>query len=226
MMKLPIPLPSLRGMPGWVWPAVVILGVFSFLPIAIIARERATTIDRTRLQVIPDMDQQPRFKPQSANPLFADGRAMRPSVAGTVASGQARLDDHSSRGIVAGRWAESFPLPLTPELLGRGRERFNIYCAPCHGYSGQGDGIVNERALRLAEGTWTPPSNLHDAVVVGRPVGHLYNSIANGIRSMPAYGVQIPERDRWAIVAYVRALQRSQRTTADDVPAELRGTLR
>jgi mono/diheme cytochrome c family protein len=219
-------LPPTGKMPGWVWPAVTIMAAVSFLPIAMIARERATLANRPRIQIIPDMDQQPKFRPQSANPLFADGRAMRPPVPGTVAQGEARLDEHFSRGVVKGAWAETFPMTLTPELLQRGRERFNIYCTPCHGLAGQGDGIVNVRALRLAEGTWTPPSNLSDPIVVGRPVGHLYNTIANGIRNMPAYGPQIPERDRWAIVAYVRALQRSQRTTIDDVPDAERGSLR
>lgn len=117
-------------------------------------------------------------------------------------------------------------MPLTPELLKRGQERYGIYCAPCHGLAGYGDGIVNVRAERLQEGTWTPPSSFHDAVVLGRPVGHLFNSVTNGIRSMPAYGPQIPERDRWAIVAYVRALQRSQATKVDDVPAGERGAMR
>jgi mono/diheme cytochrome c family protein len=219
-------LPSTGRIPGWVWPIAAIGAFFSFVPIAMIARERATRVDRPRIQIIPDMDQQAKFKPQSANPLFADGRAMRPPVPGTVAQGEARLDEHFSRGVVNGAWAEEFPLTLTPELLHRGQERFNIYCAPCHGLSGQGDGIVNVRALRLAEGTWTPPSNLSDGVVVHRPVGHLYNTITHGIRNMPAYGPQIQERDRWAIVAYVRALQRSQRTTIDDVPAEERVRLR
>jgi len=221
-----IPLPSLRPLPSWVGPALLIMVLASFVPIALIAVERTTRVNRTRLQIIPDMDQQPRFRAQSANALFADGRGMRPPVPGTVAAGQARTDERFSRGIDGGSWTESFPLPLTPELLARGRERFNIYCAPCHGLGGAGDGIVNARALRLQEGTWTPPTNLHDAVVVERPAGHLYNTITNGIRNMPAYGPQIAERDRWAIVAYVRALQRSQGTTLEDVPPETRGSLR
>jgi prepilin-type processing-associated H-X9-DG protein len=221
-----IPMPSLKPLPGWVWPAVALGTVLSFLPIALIARERATRVDRPRIQIIPDMDQQPKYKAQSANVLFADGRADRPPVAGAVARGEARLDDHFDRGIVGGRWAETFPMPLTPELLKRGQERFGIYCAPCHGLAGYGDGIVNVRAERLQEGTWTPPSSLHDATVLGRPVGHLYNTISNGIRTMPAYGPQIPEADRWAIVAYVRALQRSQATRVDDVPADERGAMR
>jgi mono/diheme cytochrome c family protein len=111
-------------------------------------------------------------------------------------------------------------------VMKRGQERFGIYCTPCHGMAGAGDGIVNARAERLQEGTWIPPSDLSSDVVRGRPAGHLFNTITNGIRNMPAYGSQIPEDDRWAIVAYVRALQRSQHTSIGDVPPELRGTLR
>jgi mono/diheme cytochrome c family protein len=221
-----IPLPSLKPLPGWVWPALAVCGVLSFLPIALIARERATRVDRPRMQIVPDMDQQPKFKAQSGNAIFADGRADRPPVEGAVAQGEARGDEHLFRGIIDGEWAETFPLTLTPEVLRRGQERYGIYCAPCHGLAGYGDGIVNARAERLQEGTWSPPSSFHDASVLGRPVGHLFNTITNGIRSMPAYGPQIPQRDRWAIVAYVRALQRSQATRVEDVPSEQHGVMR
>ena len=225
--------PSLGPLPRWVVPLVAILVACSFIPLALIARTRATHSPHTRLQIIPDMDQQPSFKTQSANPLFADGRAMRPPPDGTVALGQADLDPHFFRGLVPARsgtpalaWAEAFPFPVTSDVVRRGRERYDIFCAPCHGLVGGGDGIVNLRADRLQEGTWTPPANLYGDLVLQRPVGHLYNTITNGIRNMPAYGPQIPERDRWAIVAYVRALQRSQHAPLEDVPEEQRGSLR
>ena len=221
-----LPLPPLRPLPSWLGPAILLLTLVSFVPLALVAVERSTRVNRPRLQIIPDMDQQPKFRAQSANALFADGRAMRPPVPGTVPAGGARADDRYYRGIDGAGWQEGFPVPLTPELVGRGRERFDIYCAPCHGLSGMGDGIVHQRALRLQEGTWTPPTNLHDAVVVERADGHIFNTITNGIRNMPAYGPQITERDRWAIVAYVRALQRSQRTGLEDVPPEARESLR
>ena len=225
-MSPKLPIPPLGPVPRWLTLGILLLAAASFIPIALIARERATRVDRPRLQIIPDMDQQPRFKAQQANALFADGRAARPPVPGTVPVGHARLDDHLYRGVAGGTWAESFPFTLTPEVVQRGRERYGIYCAMCHGLSGAGDGIVHARALRLQEGTWTPPSNLHDQVVVERPVEHLFNTITNGIRNMPAYGSQLPERDRWAIVAYVRALQRSQRAPVEDVPTEMRDQLR
>lgn len=221
-----IPIPSLKPLPGWVWPLLAILTALSFLPLALVARERATRVDRTRLRIVPDMDQQPKHKAQSADPIFADGRAARPVVPGTVARGEARLDDQFFRGVVGGDWTDDFPLTLTSEVLRRGQARYGVYCAPCHGLGGYGDGIVNARAERLQEGTWTPPSSFHDATGLARPVGHLFNTVSNGIRRMPAYGPQIPERDRWAIVAYVRALQRSQGAAVEDVPPAERGGLR
>jgi mono/diheme cytochrome c family protein len=219
-------LPPLGPLPHWVMPAISILVALSFVPLALIARTRAVKTAHTRLQIIPDMDQQPKFRPQSGNSLFADGRAMRPPVAGAVARGEAGLDTLFHRGQAGGQWTTAFPASLTNETLRRGQERFNIYCAPCHGLAGRGDGIVHLRADRLREGTWVPPSDLTSDLVAGRPVGHLYNTVSNGIRKMPAYGAQIPEADRWSIVAYVRALQRSRRATADDVPPELRPSLR
>jgi mono/diheme cytochrome c family protein len=224
--RFSLPRPLLGPLPSWVTPTVTVLIVLSFIPLALIAKTRAVRTPKPRIEIIPDMDKQPKFKTQRANPLFADGRAMRPPVPGTVARGQANLDSHFYRGQVNGQWVATFPAPLTMETLHRGQERFGIYCAPCHGLAGAGDGMVNQRAEKLQEGTWTPPSDLTSDLVAGRPVGHLFNTITNGIRTMPAYGPQIPEADRWAIVAYVRALQRSNRASEEDVPPELRPTLR
>jgi mono/diheme cytochrome c family protein len=217
---------GMHGLPAWVVPTVAVLVVLSFIPMAFIARARATKSPVTRLQIVPDMDQQGRFKAQQANPIFADGRAMRPQEPGTVAWGEADLDPRVHLGQDGDRWSSVIPIPVTEEVMRRGRERYDIYCAPCHGLAGAGDGIINARAERLAEGTWTPPTSLHSEVVLGREDGHLYNTIANGIRNMPAYGSQIDVMDRWAVVAYVRALQRSQKTSVDDVPPEVRPTLR
>lgn len=178
------------------------------------------------MMIIPDMDRQEKFRPQSVNPMFADSRADRRPVPGTVAQGQLEEDSHLNRGLVNGAWAVEFPGPVTESTMRRGQQRYEIFCAPCHGLAGMGDGIVAARAERLQEGTWTPPTNLHDVAVRERPVGHLYNTIANGIRNMPAYGAQIPVADRWAIVAYVRALQKSQNARIEDVPADIRPTLR
>jgi mono/diheme cytochrome c family protein len=211
---------------GLVALGIGVLVALSFVPLALIARARVSNSPRPRLHLVPDMDSQPKFKPQAANPMFADTRAARPQVAGTVARGQWPRDEALHVGRVDGEWVSAFPVPLTEPLLRRGQERYGIYCAPCHGLSGYGDGPVSVRAERLQEGTWTPSSSFHTELVRGRPAGHLYNTIANGIRTMPAYGAQIPVDDRWAIVAYVRALQRSQHAPLADVPVELRGQLR
>ncbi len=215
-----------RLTPHWVTPIVLVMTTLAIIPFALIAKARATRFDKPRMHWIPDMDNQQKYKAESANPLFADGRAMRPAVAGTVARGELREDEHFYRGIVNGEWATTFPMTITPAMMARGKERYDIYCSPCHGVDGSGEGIVSKRAEKLNEGTWTLPSSYHTEVVRGRPVGHLFNTISNGIRNMPAYGPMIPENDRWAIVAYVRALQRSQMTVEGDVPPEERGSIR
>jgi mono/diheme cytochrome c family protein len=179
------------------------------------------------------MDNQNRLNPQAASPMFEevpiflDGRAMRPEVAGTVARGELRESDHYDRGLVGEAWAAAFPPQVTVDLglLARGRERFEIYCTPCHGQAGYGDGVVHQRAMLLlntpviSNGTsWVPPKSLHDADIRDQPVGQVFNTVSNGIRNMAGYAAQIPVADRWAIVAYVEALQRSQFARPGDVP--------
>lgn len=209
----------------WGITALFVIGSLALLPPLFTFRARTRTSEVTRMQLIWDMDQQPKFKAQMKNPLFADGRAMRPQVPGTVARGETFLDDHLHRGLVNGRFATANALPVTETLLARGRKEFDIYCAPCHGLDGHGQGMISVRAEHLQEGTWVPPLSLHDDVARTREDGHLFNTITNGIRTMPAYGDQIRVEDRWAIVAYVRALQRSQNATLEDVPADRRGEL-
>jgi len=213
-------------MPRRVAAILVTLFVLSLVPFACIFRARATLSPRPRIHLIQGMDNQPRYKQQMVNPAFADTRADRPWPVGTIPRG--KLDDDPARftGHVGEKWVDTFPVPVSAALLARGRERFGIYCAPCHGLSGYGDGTVARRAERLAEGTWVPPSSLHDAGVRGRPVGHVFNTITNGIRTMPSYAAQIPVEDRWAIVAYVRALQRSQHGSPADLPPDQLAGLR
>ena len=136
------------------------------------------------------------------------------------------------QGLVSDDWATAFPAqtPVTIELLERGRERFNIYCQPCHGLAGYGDGIVQQRAMQLVEtgtnGTvWVAPKSLHEEAIRTQPVGQIFNTITNGIRNMPRYDSQIPVGDRWAIVAYVKALQRSQNARIEDIPSDQRSNL-
>jgi mono/diheme cytochrome c family protein len=171
------------------------------------------------------MDKQPRFRAQAPNALFADDRADRRPVEGTVARGSL-IPAPIETGQQGGAWVDRIPVPVTEGTMRRGRERYDIYCSPCHGLDGAGAGLVARRAEALQEGAWTPPSSLHDDLVRSRPAGHIFHSITYGIRNMPAYGSQIPIGDRWAIVAYVRALQRSQHARPEDVPPEMQRSLR
>ena len=212
-------------MPKWVTPTFAILFVLSLIPLAMIARARATNQPTPRINIIPDMDIQSKFKPQSENALFADGRAMRPEIAGTVARGHLKEDAAFFTGRKENQWVPS-PVEVTEQVMHRGRERFEIYCSPCHGMGGYGDGMVAKRADQLQEGTWTPPLSLHSETVRVQQDGQIFNTISHGIRSMPSYASQIPTADRWAIIAYVRALQRSQNARLEDVPPDMQQTLR
>ncbi|QDV76304.1 quinol:electron acceptor oxidoreductase subunit ActD [Botrimarina mediterranea] len=119
-------------------------------------------------------------------------------------------------------WVTDFPaaIKITQETMDRGEQRFNIYCATCHGLTGAGDGLITQRAMSLNQGTWTQPTSLHVEAVTTQPVGRIFNTISNGIRKMPGYKEQISAEDRWAIVLYLQALQRSQKATAEDLPAD------
>ncbi len=209
-----------------------ILIALGSVPFALAAMDRAVPSSRTRIHIIQDMDNQPKFRAQHANPLFADGRAMRPPVAGTVARGRLEADDHYYRGVVDGAWATTFPprVQVNLDLVHRGQDRFNIYCTPCHGYAGYGDGMVNQRAMELVNRsvngtTWVQPKNMHEQLIREQPIGQTFNTITNGVRNMSGYAAQIPTEDRWAIVAYVKALQRSQTADLNDLPPDQRRDL-
>lgn len=178
------------------------------------------TTRNTPIEIFPDMDRQPKYKPQAASPFFADGRASRVAIPGTVAEGQLREDDGYETGISAGNYVGRNPLAVDAGLLARGRERFDIYCAPCHDRTGSGRGIVPVRVP-----SWIPTSLLEPRIREMTD-GELFHVASDGRRTMPGYRYQTPVRDRWAIVAYVRALQRARDATLADVPAELRSTLR
>lgn len=215
-------------LPRWLTIAGLFIVCLALLPPLLAAKARVSKSEQPRFNIIADMDNQERFKAQQAHALFADGRASRPPVAGTLARGDLRGDPHFYEGRVAGEFADAFPerVRISEDFVRRGQQRFNVYCAPCHGLGGAGDGIVAQRALNLDTPGWVAPTSLLDPLVVERPVGHLFNTITNGIRTMPPYGDQIAEMDRWAIIAYVRALERSQNARLEDVPAELRSELR
>jgi hypothetical protein len=165
-----------------------------------------------------DMHDQPRYEALEASDFFEDGRASRPLVEGTVAQGQLRLDEHLHRGQINGELADALPVPLTRQLLERGQERFEIYCSPCHDRAGSGRGIVVRRGFRR-------PSSFHIDRLREAPIGYFFDVITNGFGAMMDYAAQVTPSDRWAIAAYIRALQLSQYATLDDVPSEERQRL-
>jgi mono/diheme cytochrome c family protein len=162
-----------------------------------------------------DMRDQPRYEPLEASTFFADGQSARPIVAGTVARGQLNDDEPFFTGKETGELVAEIPLEIDRGLLKRGQERFNVYCSVCHGRTGEGNGMIVQRGFRK------PPS-LHDERLRNAPAGHFFDVMTNGLGAMPSYRVQVPVRDRWAIVAYVRVLQMSQHATLEDVPDEHR----
>jgi len=165
-----------------------------------------------------DMHDQPKFIPLRASEFFADHRSGRPIVEGTVARGRLQEDELLATGKVNGQLADTFPFPITADVLARGRERFDIFCSPCHDRTGSGDGMIVRRGYKR------PPS-FHIDRLRDMPAGYFFDVITNGFGAMPDYRSQIPERDRWAIVAYVRALQLSQHATIEDVPPSERPKL-
>jgi mono/diheme cytochrome c family protein len=206
--------------------ALVIATVASAVPFALAAKARYTKSRSTRVHLIQDMDAQPKYKAQRENPVFADGRSTRVPDPETVAVGELHEDDHFYRGMQNGAFARTFPptFRVDEAAMQRGEQRFGIYCTPCHGFGAEGNGMVAKRAEELAQGTWTPPSNLTDERIRDMPVGEIFNTITHGIRNMPAYGPQIPTSDRWAIILYLRALERSHAAKiADLAPAERTG---
>ena len=165
-----------------------------------------------------DMHQAPRLDPLEASTFFRDGRAARISMPNTVARGQLRENEHLYMGRVGGQPATEFPMPVTAEMMERGRERFTVFCSPCHGATGVGNGMIVQRGFRR------PPS-YHEERLVNAPIGYFFDVMTNGFGAMQDYSAQVPVADRWAIAAYIRALQYSRRASMDDVPADRRAEL-
>lgn len=276
-----------RKLPAGFATAGLVLFALALVPPALVMRHRSVSFDVPEYHPIQDMDFQEKFKPQQRNVFFADQRADRPQVPGTIARGQLQGGDDYYLGIRSGQalaslqdqpasggnaangnaasggqntggnsnnqggnnaggqggnaggqggdagggqggnnapaapaagmnenqnWADEIPkeIEVNERFMLRGQERFQVYCAPCHGMAGYGDGLVNRRALALKAPTWVPVPSLHAPQTRNRADGYIFRAITEGVRKMPAYGSQILPEDRWAIVLYVRALQRSQ----------------
>jgi cytochrome c553 len=164
------------------------------------------------------MADQPRYDPLEASDFFEDGMSARPRVAGTVARGEISGNPFFDTGKINGQLANGYPMPVTIEVINRGHERFDIYCAQCHGRVGDGNGMIPARGYRR------PPS-FHTATLRNATSGHLFDVMTNGFGAMPPYKNQVSTSDRWAIAAYIKALQLSQSATVADVPVTERAKL-
>jgi mono/diheme cytochrome c family protein len=165
-----------------------------------------------------DMHQAPRYDPLAPSTFFSDGRSERPMLAGTVPHGELRTDELRYTGKINGVTANEFPFPITRQDLERGQQRFNIYCSPCHDYTGSGHGVVVQRGL-------LQPPSYHSEKLLKAPVGHFFEVITNGFGQMYSYAGRVAPDDRWRIAAYIRALQLSENATINDVPADQRQEL-
>jgi hypothetical protein len=159
-----------------------------------------------------DMHNQPKFVPQRGTDFYADGRSVRPQVENTVARGQLHEDAYFYTGMQGGKEGDAMPFPVTMQVLERGQERYNIYCTPCHSRVGNGVGMIVQRGYSKA-------GNFHTLRLQAAPLGHFFNVMTNGYGSMPDYSAQLTPADRWAVVAYIRALQLSQNANTTDIPA-------
>ncbi len=250
------PDPKKKQMPKWITAFIVGSTAFALVPFAIAAKARNSKSSEPHIHIFPDMDFQPKYKSDTAMDLFPDGRANRGEIQDTVARGWLEDDELFYHGLQRGddgdAWTTGFPTQypdspgIVPDLRGkpfavdmkllhRGQQRFNIYCTPCHGYDGRGHGMVPTRAA-VSGPAWVvrnlveaPDAKGQGGVTVQMPNGQLFNTITNGspgATTMLGYGGQIPAADRWAIVAYVRALQRAENASVDDIPADQRGSIR
>lgn len=165
-----------------------------------------------------DMHDQPTHTAMEASSFFADNTASRPPVAGTVPRGHLRDDELLYRGTMNGEAADLFPFPVDEAVMARGQDAYNAFCSPCHGRTGRGDGVVVQRGF-------TRPPDVTDEYARSMPAGHLFNVVTNGFGAMPDHAAQVKVSDRWAIVAYLRALQLSVSASIDDVPPAERGRL-
>lgn len=166
-----------------------------------------------------DMYDQPRYEPLEASDFFADGGSARPLVEGTIPRGWLREDEALYTGKVNGQFVSKLPLPVDRALFDRGRDRFDIYCSVCHSRTGDGNGMIVRRGFRR------PPPIVTAERLLAAPAGHFFDVMTNGIGAMPSYASRISPEDRWAIVAYIRALQLSQNARLDDAPPQNRAEL-
>lgn len=293
---------SSTHLPKAIWLGALLLVLAGLIPAAIVLNMRASDSDLPRWHVFFDMDFQPKKKPQQSTTIFADGRAMRPAVPGTISRGQLEeqdpfylghdplkmsLADYRKAVFVSSTdqdpaeaakpaeepkvaeepkaseeakpaaqdpaaaqapaaapapanppaaagdggtapkyaWVDKLPIEVTEEHMQIGKTKYETYCSACHGYSGFGDGLVSKRAASLLQDTWTPPTSLHIDRVQKQPVGQIFHTISKGQGKMASYASSLSAKERWAVVLYVKALQRSRNANIEDVPVEQRSGL-
>ena len=212
----------------------LLIFALSVIVVMAVAGKRGSTSRKPPIEIFSDMDRQAKLRPQTYAEFFPDHMSSRLPVAGTIARSRPYViegkeiypyeDNPVNTGKIPGttNFVQIIPLPVTARLMERGQQRFNIYCSPCHGAQGDGKGITTKLGMAVI-------ANLHDGApprrVVQQPDGEIFNTITYGKTLMGAYGGVIPVEDRWAIIAYVRALQRSQLATIEDVPADERSKI-
>ena len=197
---------------------LILTGLFSIVFMAGCLQE--TPSEKPPVHLNPNMDDQPKYEAMEESQFWTDQASMRKPVAGTLARGHLHEDRIYYEGKNDdGSLVKKSPLKMTEDLLKRGQERFNIFCSPCHGRTGDGQGIVIKKGF-------LPPPSFHIDRLRQVEDGHIFDVITHGLRNMPSYQYQVPVADRWAIIAYIRALQRSQHATAKDVPENIRKTLK
>ncbi len=186
-----------------------------------VAGFRGSKSRREPIELFPDMNRQPKLRPQNTDVLFEDGRSSRMPIAGTIARGDRFQDIPVNTGREPGttNFIDVIPVDVTAKLMARGQQRFTINCSPCHGAQGDGNGITKKYGMAVV-------ANLHDKRIVELKDGEIFNTITYGKGLMGPYGPNVTVEDRWAIIAYLRALQLSQLGTMDDVPPQMRSTLK
>ena len=199
----------------------LLIFVLSVVTVLGLAGKRGSLSRKPPIELFPDMDRQPKLRPQEPNSFVPNGQSSQPLVPGTIARGTPYEDNPVNTGHLPGvtNLVETIPLPVTAQLMARGKERYAISCVPCHGPQADGNGITKKYGMAVV-------ANLHDPRIVKMADGEIFSIITQGKNLMGAYGATIAIPDRWAIIAYLRALQLSKVATMNDVPAELRSTLK
>ena len=203
---------------------IVLVFIVCFAVVVGIGGCQGSKTRRTPIELIPDMDRQPKLRPQTVNGFFKDGRSSQLPPQGTVARHSTYEDTAENSGRIPGttNYVATIPIPVSSELMSRGRERFTIYCAPCHGAAGDGKGITSKLGMAVI-------ADLHDhktRKLFTATDGQLFDTITNGKNLMGGYGSVLDVRDRWAVVAYVRALQLAKLGTLDDIPSAERASIK